>query len=67
MRKTVIAFPIDRLAKGQARLDPARALRPLIGRWSVNPHTGGLEQRWTVDEPAVDTAATGTDGVGVPV
>lgn len=67
MCKTVIAFPIDRLAKSQARLDPARALRPLVGRWSVDAATGQLEQRWTVDEPTAKAVATGTDGVGFPL
>jgi hypothetical protein len=66
MRKTVIAFPLDRQAKSPARPDAVRTSRPLIGRWSVNAYTGRLEQHWTADEPTVEAVATGTDGLGFP-
>lgn len=65
MRKTVIAFPLDRQAKSLARPDAVRTSCPLTSRWSVNPATGRLEQRWFMDAGSVEATATGTDGIAV--
>lgn len=64
MRKTVIAFPIDRVAKATRPLTPAHqptsAARPtLVGRWRINPGTGRLEQQWVAIERITVLAADG--------
>lgn len=60
MRKTVIAFPIDRAARA-ARFAATRQLksspRPtIVGRWRRDPETGRLEQHWTI-EPATESTS----------